>query len=488
MMHAFRGVGLMAASLVFVFPLAVVPKAQAQTTAAYVYVQSQGPAGPVYGYNASSSGQISAISGSPFKPGTMIIGSNGSEFFTMGHTTLHSWAIGSNGAIGSQLSDIAFTNFDSDSCAGSQDGDATGVLDHTGKYIYVVLQNYEMAKTSDTCQAYQSYLLSSGGGFTFDGQTVYNSLENASAGLPSILGNESFAYANYNVFGTNNFLTFQRNPSGTLSNISVNETDPTLTGGQYNAYYPDADPASSFLAVQLYVNNDTTKPPQLASYTVDAQGNLSSTNTEGNMPASGLINPRSTFSPDGKMIAFYADNGASNAASGIEIYNFNGAAPLTLYQKVLTGTPIEQVAWDTSGHLYAISKAENHMYVFNVSSSSITVDPSVAVTAPVKLVVVSKSSGTGGSCPMPTSPGVIVCSPSPGATVSSPVQVTATASVSGGVYRFELWSGSTKLLTVRDSGTMDQTVSLAPGNYTLTFVAYNTTGTHEYNTRSITVK
>jgi hypothetical protein len=51
-----------------------------------------------------------------------------------------------------------------------------------------------------------------------------------------------------------------------------------------------------------------------------------------------------------------------------------------------------------------------------------------------------------------------------------------------------LWNRSTKLLTVRDSGTMDQTISLAPGSYELTFVAYNTSGTHEYNTRNITVK
>jgi hypothetical protein len=489
MTHSLKGLGL-AGALTLVSTLGLNAQASAQSPAAYVYVQASGPAGPVYGYSASSSGQMSSISGSPFKLGTMIIGSNGSQFFTMGHTTLRSWAVGSNGSIGLQLSDLAFTNFDSGSCAGTKDGDATGVLDHTGKYIYVVLQNYEKTQTSDTCQTYQSYLLGSGGQFTFDGQTEYNSLENASAGLPSILGNESFAYANYSVFGTNNFLTFQRNPSGTLSNISVSETDPTLTGGQYNAYYPDADPAGSFLAVQLYPNNNTKTPPQLASYTVDSQGNISSTNTESDMPTSALINPRSTFSPDGKMIAFYADNGASNVASGIEIYNFNGAAPLTLYQKVLTGTPIEQVAWDTSGHLYAISKVENHMYVFNVSSSSVTVDPSVAITAPVSLVVVSKSSSTrgGGSCSAPSSPGVNVCSPAEEATVSSPVQINATANVSGGVYRFELWNGGTKLASVSNSGTMNQTVSLAAGTYHLTFSAYNTSGTHEYATRDITVK
>ena len=37
----------------------------------------------------------------------------------------------------------------------------------------------------------------------------------------------------------------------------------------------------------------------------------------------------------------------------------------------------------------------------------------------------------------------------------------AFANVAGGVYRFELWAGSTKLLTVRDSGTMNANVTMA---------------------------
>jgi hypothetical protein len=66
--------------------------------------------------------------------------------------------------------------------------------------------------------------------------------------------------------------------------------------------------------------------------------------------------------------------------------------------------------------------------------------------------------------------------------------MNASATVSGGVYRFELWSGSTKLLSVSNSGVMDQSISLAPGSYKLTFTAYNAAGTtHVYATRDITV-
>jgi hypothetical protein len=93
-----------------------------------------------------------------------------------------------------------------------------------------------------------------------------------------------------------------------------------------------------------------------------------------------------------------------------------------------------------------------------------------------------------GSCTVPSSAGVNVCSPVNGSTVSSPVQINAAATVSGGVYRFELWSGSTKLLSVSNSGIMNQAISLAPGSYHLVFVARNISGTHEYATSDITVK
>lgn len=488
MMHEVRGLGL-AATLALISSFAVAPRAKAQSTAAYVYVQVGGAAGAVYGYSASASGQLTPISGLPFKPGTAIVGGNGSKFFTLGHTLLHSWAVGSNGAIGSQLSDVGFMGYTGGSCAGTQDGDASAVLDHTGKYIYLVLQNHEKTQTGDTCQTYQSWIANNDGSFTFDGATEYNSLENTSVGLPSILGDETYAYANDYVFGSNYFLAFQRQSSGTLENITYNETDPTMNGGSYSAYYPDASPTGDYLAVQLYPNNNTSAPPQLASYTVDSQGNIATTNTQSNMPASMLIHPASVFSPNGQMLALYAANGVGSATSGIELYNFNGSAPLTRYESLLSGTPIDQVQWDTSNHLYAISKAKNMVYVFAVTTSSANLVSSMSLGTPASIVVVSQTASSGSSgCSAPEGQGINVCTPTTGSTVGSPVQINAAANVSGGVYRFELWNGSTKLLTVRNSSVMDQTISLAPGSYRLTFDAYNSAGTHVRSLSAFTVQ
>src|SRR5579872_2005973 len=166
MMHQIRGLGPVL-SLAVVSTLAFAPQARAQstsTTAAHVYVQVGGQAGAVYGYHASSTGQLSPIPGSPFNLGTQIIGSNKSQFFTLGHTLLHSYGVASNGAIGSQLSQIPVVDYAGSSCGGSQPNAEGAVLDHTGKYVYVLFDPFG-------CTAYQSYLINGDGSFTFDGDT-----------------------------------------------------------------------------------------------------------------------------------------------------------------------------------------------------------------------------------------------------------------------------------------------------------------------------
>lgn len=477
----------LAASFALLSILLFVPHAEAQSTSAYVYVQVGGRAGAVYGYNASSSGQLSAISGSPFNLGTEIIGSNKSEFITMGKTLLHSYAMAPDGAIQSQLSQIPFQDYAGGSCAGQEGGQAGAVLDHSGKYIYVALQNL-------SCAAYQSYLVNSDGTFTFDGDTEKSLAagESDTVGLPSILGNESFAYANEWIGHYSNLIGLKRESPGTLELMNFGETDPTLSGGDYLPAYPDASPVNNYAVVQLYPNDGSGDSgfAQLGSYLVDSQGNLSTTNTSSDMPTTQLENTYSTFSPDGKYFVLYgnAQNGAGHLGNGIEIYNFNGSAPLTLNTTLLNGTPIDQVEWDTSGHLYALSRSEGKLWVYDVGPSSTGLDSVSSIGSPVSMVVVSET--TGGEvapCNTPASPGVNVCSPDDNATVPSPVQIDATGNVSGGVYRFELWNGNTKLLS-SDNDVMNQSLPLSAGTYTLTFDTYNSDkSSHEYATRTITV-
>jgi hypothetical protein len=482
-----RGLGL-AATLALVSAVAVAPQAKAQsTTAAHVYVQVQGAAGAVYGYNASSSGQLTAISGSPFKPGTAIVGGNGSQFFTLGETLLHSYSVSSDGAIGSQISQVPVYDYSGSDCGYSGYPDDSAVLDHTGKYMYVLLQG----GTSGTCEAYQTYAINSSGDFTFVGDTENNiqNIEPVSGGtyLPSILGSETFAYAGYYSGHITGLVGFQRASTGELQSMQFSQTGPEdAPDGGWCALSADASPTGNYVVAPV-AECDSGGNIYLASYTVDSKGNLSSTNTTSNMPIA--EETETIFSPSGELLASWGTLGG-----GITLYHFNGAAALTPYTTLLSGTTIRQVAWDGSNHLYAISSSEyqtadatNELYVFTVTPTTATEDSSVSISEPFTLVVTGPSS-TSGACTAPSGNGVNVCSPAENGTVTSPVSINAAATVSGGVYRFEVWNGSTKLLS-SDSGTIDQSLSLAPGSYKLTFDAYDSSkSNHEYAYRDITVQ
>jgi hypothetical protein len=484
MMRSFHGLGFaVSLSLSLASTVTLAPQATAQSTAANVYVQVQGPAGEVYGYSFSTTGQLTAIPGSPFNPGTQIVGGNKSQFFTLGKTSIHSYALGSNGAIGSQLSDIGFLGYAGGSCGGGTSGTASAVLDHSGQYIYVLLQN----GGDGSCAAYQSYKINSDGSFTFEGDTEEDFGQQSgpdflSVDLPSIMGNETFAYADESSGHDSAPIGFRRESSGTLQSMQFTETDPTLSEGSYTVEFPDASPNTGYVVFQLYPND--SNPPQLGSYTVDSEGNLSTTNTSSTMPMSRLEDPNSTFSPDGTLFTLYA-GGRPNATlgNGIEVYNFNGASPLTLAQPFMNGTPINQVAWDNSSHLYAISQLDNKLFVFDANARSVGEYAPVSIESPNSMLVVSQTANS--ACLAPNEDGVNVCSPANGATVSSPVPISAAATLSGGVFRFELWNGSTKLLSVDDSGIMNQSLSLAPGSYKLTFDAHSASGEHQYAYRDI---
>ncbi len=387
MTHSVRGFGL-AATLVLVSTVAVVPQASAQSTsstAAYVYIQIQGSQGAVYGFTASSAGQLSAIPGAPWKPAGLIVGDNKTMLVTMGEDNLHTYGIASNGAIEGQLEGNPDTDYGNDCDAGANIG---AVMDHTGQWVYVLQE----ARGAEPCWAYKSFEISnqySEGVLNGEGDDEVTAPPGGSFDLPSILGDESFAYADQIDGNLTSVIGFQRDGAGALQQIQFQEVDPTLADGVYVPYRPDASSTGRYLVLQLYANG--SGKGQLGSYTVDSNGNISSTNTSDNMPASPFRITGTTFSYSGKMFVTYADNGAKRSlGNGIEIYNFNGADPLTPYTALLTGTRIDQVAWDGSNHLYAISASGNKLYVFTVTSTSVTEDTAWSIGAPYKMLVVTE--------------------------------------------------------------------------------------------------
>lgn len=96
--------------------------------------------------------------------------------------------------------------------------------------------------------------------------------------------------------------------------------------------------------------------------------------------------------------------------------------------------------------------------------------------------------GGGSTCVAPRSPGVNVCKPANGSTVSSPVAVQAAATITGTLARMEVWVDGVKKYTETSSKMLSTSISLAAGSHRVTVFAVNTAGTKWGGVVTATVK
>jgi hypothetical protein len=331
--------------------LTLIGSAYAQTTApiAYVYVQNSTSA-PIYAFDSSSAGKLTSISGSPFKETTgLMIGSNGMEFITLDADWVRSYKVSTTGAIGAQVSDIN-TNLYSDSeCGGAE----AAQLDPTGTYVYV-LRNGGYSGNSRTCSAVQTFQIGTTGILTFKGAVNVGDID---LGNLNVTGNGLFAILN----GSGNRGVFDpaflaRESSGALGAGAGVITQPQPAPGYNNFQWLGMEATDSTDHVAVFENGYDDKtgkygPLQLASYTASAGGYVS-TNTWENMPTlDSITGVPMAISPSGKFLAV-------PVGTGLQFYNFNGAAPITKFTGIMgTSGFISTMAWDSSNNLYAINGA-----------------------------------------------------------------------------------------------------------------------------------
>jgi hypothetical protein len=96
---------------------------------------------------------------------------------------------------------------------------------------------------------------------------------------------------------------------------------------------------------------------------------------------------------------------------------------------------------------------------------------------------------TGPTCSAPTTPGVNVCAPATdnSVAISSPVQVTAAATIIGTLNRMEIWVDGVKEFTETTSLNFNTTVGLAAGSHRFDIYAVNNAGTKYETTIYATV-
>ena len=347
----------------------------ATSPVAYVYVANPASSTTyqINGYAAASNGSLTAIPGSPFKQNVNYMAVNGAWLFGVANLfeDIYSFKIGSNGALSLKDKYTVVTN---------GDGVISDYLDHTGSTLYADLYS--------TNNDYLSYSIDQVTGMI----TAIGDLPGGPANFTpvSFIGNNVFAYSSSCYHFGQEIIGVERANSGTLSYISnFNPPFPAeKSGGFYCPLLAAADP-TNHLAIAMEPLTSTwgqDGPWQLATYTADASGNLTTNSTYQNMP-SVLVGAVSSYwmSPSGKYLAV-------GGASGLQIFHFNGANPITKFTGLLTSSPISQIFWDNANHVYAISQKTGKLFVYTVTSTGVTQAPGSphAIKSPQNLIVLPK--------------------------------------------------------------------------------------------------
>jgi len=482
-------------SLLVAFSLATLPITTVAQTAASgtstvdptsarvsdVYV---GTSKGVYVYHANVNGSVSLVPGSPFPIGGAAIGSNRSLFFSQGLDNLHVYPVASNGAIKAQISQV-----DTRTSSGSECGKASGaVLDHTGHIVYVQLEDSTQGGSEGPCVALQSYKVSGTGAISFLGSTQYATQQAIGTGgfaTPLKLsgtGNFGYSSAADHECKMDTFVLKRESSGAMMLNSNQYLTIPgSPQYWRWFAWYMTSDPTNHMASMIQAETDDfgpcgSAIPVQLVSFTIAPDGSLSTTNTADNMPVPKVDPEVLNMSTSGQFLAIggYDTNVTAQGSQppGLQVFRFNGANPITPISDILTTAPIDEIHWDNTDHLYALSNSTHKLYVYSVTSSSISAAPGSPFTIPStpnSLAVVPLQ------CSVPASDGVHICSPASGSSAASPVLVSASSKITGTLDRMELWVDGVKKYTGR-STQMSAAIKLSSGQHRFGIFAVNTAG------------
>jgi hypothetical protein len=324
---------------------------------AYVYISTTEG---TYAYDALSSGKLTPIKGSPFPTMGTMVGTNGKFFLSQDGGYVFSYEVISNGAISKEVSKINTGLYSGSECAPINKAE----LDHTGSYVYVLLNG---GSTGGICADLQTYEVSKTGELSFKGSADLGIVASA---LPSVTGNNKFAYATHSgapdCCGTV-ITPFSRESTGVLNiiNASIQLPKPEPGAGPYvPVQLLTPDPTNHFATV-VWSQGGSPSEYQLASFTAESQGDLTSTNTWENMPVLPESLSSLVLDPTGKILAVAT-------GTGIQLFHFNEASPITQFTGIIgISGSITQMAWDSNGHLYGLNNS-GKMHVYEVNSKGIT--------------------------------------------------------------------------------------------------------------------
>jgi hypothetical protein len=355
---------------------------QAQTNespVAFVYVSSVPTSGSsqINAFAAASDGKLTDVPGSPFPASVQAMAVNGRWLFGADGIDIYSFAIASDGAL-KEMSSINAQQYN----GYNNGGPVKLFFDHTGTTLY----DEDIYGNNGANNTYQFFGVDrSTGVLGYLGATTSASPDFL---MLTFLGDNEYAYGSSCYLSSPNIYGFGRSSSGTLTDLNIRPSIPVIAGGGYCPYRATAGPGNN-VAISLTPTDGYTPigPAQLAVYTADSSGNLTTNSTAANMPQVAVGNIIDIkISPSGRLLA-------AAGSGGLQVFHFNGPNPIMDYTGLLTIDEVDQLFWDNDNHLYAISQSAGQLYVFTVTPKSFGQAPGspYPITSPQNVVVLSKT-------------------------------------------------------------------------------------------------
>lgn len=347
------------------------PDAPSNAPVAFVYVSR-----PTHidGFALLPSGRLSPVPGSPLANAAVShLSVSKNYLFGVGddHQTIYTYSINSSGSI----KQVAAINAQSYAPSGSF---VTGQIqiDGTGSTLY----NYLLESGSDTYL--QAFQIESNGALKFLGTTLSDyhfAVDEIAPTMIQFLGNNQYAIqtgCDTDAMSPASDV-FKREGSGALQYASwVGQVPKAPTGDIFCPFALATDPSNhvAFEVADMNRNDGTPLAWQLATYTADSTGHLTTTSTWKDMPESGLgIATTMSIDPTGKLLAI--------GSLGFQLFHYNGADPITSYTNVLQASnTIIEFGWDAHSHLFVLS--DGQLRVYTVTPTSLKEQPGSPYSIP----------------------------------------------------------------------------------------------------------
>jgi hypothetical protein len=354
---------------------------------AFVYIAStptNSKTNEIVAYTAAPNGSLSPVPGSPFHENIASMAVNGKYLVASSQTApqINAYSIENNGA----LTYAASTNYAQYNNPSRACGVAGQIFfDRTGETLYVQEFNATSACANTAIASFT--VDKSTGGLNYLGLANTGAFP-GNAFAAYFVADNLYAYAADDSACTYwAFYGFSRSGTGLLSDLGLHYNLPTPPSG-VSSYLPSqaaADPTNHVAFTMQPANPPgcASGPLQLATYTADAGGNLNTTNTREDMPATSIVTVYDMkMAPSGKLLAVAGQE-------GLQVFRFNGASPITKYTGLLTSDPINRMFWDNNNHLYAISQSSGKLFVFTITPTSHEAAPGspYTVSNPSNIVV-----------------------------------------------------------------------------------------------------